>query len=170
MVYRGKVCWVRAIEVPGWVPDFEEDCEDEYESNDGTPDDEGLGRNFEKFKDLEGESDIEEVFETRFEDEPVHNIGESQTSPTYPPGFTPNDVGVTNVDASNVVVEEPRQNKDREEGEAVGIQGQTRKDVASDAHESTCSGHFEKSNGMCTGGSILQCIEIMFTVGQRLWD
>ncbi|GJU30003.1 RNA-directed DNA polymerase, eukaryota [Tanacetum coccineum] len=62
MVYRGKVqryVGFRAIEVPGWVPDFEEDCEDEYESNDGTPDDEGLGRNFEKFKDLEGESDIE---------------------------------------------------------------------------------------------------------------
>ncbi|GJY05193.1 RNA-directed DNA polymerase, eukaryota, reverse transcriptase zinc-binding domain protein [Tanacetum coccineum] len=136
MVYRGKVCWVRAIEVPGWVPNFEEDCEDEYESNDGAPNDEGLGRNFEKFKDLEGKSDIEEVSETRFEDEPVHNIGEdnsvrgrqnksedlfglyellnkkkvvsnnvgeSQTSPTYPPGFTPNDVGVTNVDESNVV-------------------------------------------------------------------
>ncbi|GKA57086.1 nucleotide-binding alpha-beta plait domain-containing protein [Tanacetum coccineum] len=201
MVYCGKVCWVRAIEVPGWVPDFEEDCEDEYESNDGAPDDEGLGRNFEKFKDLEGESDIEEVSETRFEDEPVHNIGEdnsvrgrqnksedpfrlyellnkkkvvsnnvgeSQTSPTYPPGFTPNDVGVTNVDASNVVVEEPRQNEDQEEGEAVGIQGQTRKDVASDAHESTCSGHFKKSNGMRTGGSILQCIEDLVHVGQTM--
>nr|GFA20586.1 RNA-directed DNA polymerase, eukaryota [Tanacetum cinerariifolium] len=48
-----------------------------------------------------------------------NNVGESQTSPTYPPGFTPNDVGVTNVDASNVVVEEPRQNEDQEEGEVV---------------------------------------------------
>nr|GEX67512.1 RNA-directed DNA polymerase, eukaryota [Tanacetum cinerariifolium] len=165
MVYRGKFCWVRAIEVSGWVPDFEEDCEDEYESNDGAP-----------FKDLEGESDIEEVSETRFEDEPVYNIGEdnsvvsnnvdeSQTSPTYPPGFTPNDAGVTNVNASNVVVEEPRQNEDQEEGEVVGIQSQTRKDAASDAHESTCYGYIKKSNGPRTGGSILQCIEDLVHVG-----
>ncbi|GKE76825.1 nucleotide-binding alpha-beta plait domain-containing protein [Tanacetum coccineum] len=33
LAYRGKVCWVRAIEVLGWVPDFEEDSDDEYESN-----------------------------------------------------------------------------------------------------------------------------------------
>nr|GEX27448.1 RNA-directed DNA polymerase, eukaryota [Tanacetum cinerariifolium] len=39
MVYRGKTCWVRAIEVPGWVPDFEDDCDDDdFESNDGTQD------------------------------------------------------------------------------------------------------------------------------------
>ncbi|GJS50271.1 hypothetical protein Tco_0600392 [Tanacetum coccineum] len=62
----------------------------------------------------------------------------------------------------------PRQNEDQEEGEAVGIQGQTRKDVASDAHESTCSGHFKKSNGMRMGGSILQCIEDLVHVGQTM--
>ena len=87
---------------------------------------------------MEGEIDIEEISETRFEDEHVHNIsednlvrrsqnqyefgfyellnkknvGESQSSPTYPSGFTPNDVGVTNIDTSNVVVVEPRQNED----------------------------------------------------------
>nr|GEY51827.1 nucleotide-binding alpha-beta plait domain-containing protein [Tanacetum cinerariifolium] len=27
MVYGGKVCWVRTIEIPGWVPDFEEDSD-----------------------------------------------------------------------------------------------------------------------------------------------
>nr|GEZ97374.1 nucleotide-binding alpha-beta plait domain-containing protein [Tanacetum cinerariifolium] len=37
MVYRGKTCWVRAIEVLGWVADFEDDCDDDdFESNDGT--------------------------------------------------------------------------------------------------------------------------------------
>nr|GFD62136.1 nucleotide-binding alpha-beta plait domain-containing protein [Tanacetum cinerariifolium] len=59
--YRGKTCWVRAIEVPGWVPDFEDDCDDDdFESNDGTQVAEG----------------------------PRESVG---NSPTYPPGFTPND-------------------------------------------------------------------------------
>ena len=97
-----------------------------------------------------------------------NNVGESLASPTYPPGFTPNDVGVTNVDAPNVVVDEPRQNEDQEEGEVLGIQDQIRKDGASDAHESTCSGHFKKSKGPSTGGSILQCIDDVVHVGQTM--
>ncbi|GJX18637.1 nucleotide-binding alpha-beta plait domain-containing protein [Tanacetum coccineum] len=58
MVYRGKTCWVRAIKVPGWVPDFEDDCDDDdFESNDGTQVDEGPGESVGKCSDLEGESD-----------------------------------------------------------------------------------------------------------------
>nr|GEY18831.1 RNA-directed DNA polymerase, eukaryota [Tanacetum cinerariifolium] len=34
IVYRGKVCWLRAKEVPGWVPDFLDDSNDEGESED----------------------------------------------------------------------------------------------------------------------------------------
>ncbi|GKD02757.1 hypothetical protein Tco_1177731, partial [Tanacetum coccineum] len=52
MVYRGKTCWVRAIEVPGWVPDFEDDCDDDFESNDGTQVDEGPGESVGKCSDL----------------------------------------------------------------------------------------------------------------------
>nr|GEU30591.1 RNA-directed DNA polymerase, eukaryota, reverse transcriptase zinc-binding domain protein [Tanacetum cinerariifolium] len=54
MVYRGMTCWVRAIEVPGWVPDFEED-------------------------DVEGESDREEVHETNFEEVPDKSIFEGNS-------------------------------------------------------------------------------------------
>nr|GFA29744.1 UvrD-like helicase, ATP-binding domain, P-loop containing nucleoside triphosphate hydrolase [Tanacetum cinerariifolium] len=34
VVYRGKVIWVRAKEVLGWVPDFVEDIEEESDSDD----------------------------------------------------------------------------------------------------------------------------------------
>ncbi|GJT80931.1 hypothetical protein Tco_1055273 [Tanacetum coccineum] len=201
MAYRGKFCWIRAIEVPGWVPDFEDDCDNEYESYDGNHADEGPGEYVGKFNDLEGESDVEEVPETKFEDEPVDNLGddksirrsktqsedpfgvyellnkkkkvsnnegESHTSPAYPPGFTPNDNGENNTNTSNVEAEEHRQNEDREEGEFVGTQDQTRNDVATDANESTCSGHFKKSVGPRTGGSILQLIEDLVNVGQTM--
>ncbi|GJX31621.1 RNA-directed DNA polymerase, eukaryota, partial [Tanacetum coccineum] len=88
--------------------------------------------------------------------------------PAYPPGFTPNDNGENNTNTSNVEAEEHRQNEDREEGEFVGIQDQTRNDVATDANESTCSGHFKKSVGPRTGGSILQLIEDLVNVGQTM--
>nr|GEU68779.1 nucleotide-binding alpha-beta plait domain-containing protein [Tanacetum cinerariifolium] len=67
MVYCGKVCWVRAIEVPGWVPDFDEGSD--VETNDGSHEDEVQDINSDAHNNLEGDSDIDEVLETCFEDE-----------------------------------------------------------------------------------------------------
>ncbi|GJW59204.1 nucleotide-binding alpha-beta plait domain-containing protein [Tanacetum coccineum] len=151
MVYRGKTCWVRAIEIPGWVPDFEDDCDDDdFESNDGTQVDEGPRESVGKCSDLEGESDSEAIPETRFEGEHMdkfddinyiphskpqsedpfgvyellnkkkkvtNNEGDSQNSPTYPPGFTPNDNAEDNINISNVEPVERGHNGDKEEGE-----------------------------------------------------
>nr|GEZ16589.1 nucleotide-binding alpha-beta plait domain-containing protein [Tanacetum cinerariifolium] len=79
MVYRGMTCWVRAIEVPDWVPDFEEDGEEGYYVNDGSHEDDmywGVSKNL---KDVEGESDREEVPKTNFEEEPDKSIFEGNS-------------------------------------------------------------------------------------------
>nr|GEZ66511.1 nucleotide-binding alpha-beta plait domain-containing protein [Tanacetum cinerariifolium] len=79
MVYRGMTCWVHAIEVPGWVPDFEEDGEKGYDVNDGSHEDdmhEGASKNL---KDVKGESDREEVPETNFEEVPDKSIFEGNS-------------------------------------------------------------------------------------------
>nr|GEZ24150.1 RNA-directed DNA polymerase, eukaryota [Tanacetum cinerariifolium] len=79
MVYRGMTCWVRAIEVPCWVPDFEEDGEEGYDVNDRSHEDdmhEGVSENH---KDVEGESDREEVPETNFEEVPDKSIFEGNS-------------------------------------------------------------------------------------------
>nr|GEX60653.1 nucleotide-binding alpha-beta plait domain-containing protein [Tanacetum cinerariifolium] len=158
MVYCGKTCWVRAIEVPGWVLDFKDDCDvDDFESNDGTHVAEGHGESVGKCSDLEGESDSEAIPETRFKDEPMDKVDdinsiphskprskdpfgvyellnkkkkvtnnecESQNSPTYPPGFTPNDNVEENINTSNVEPIERGHNGDKEKGdEAVGQSG-----------------------------------------------
>nr|GEY85370.1 hypothetical protein [Tanacetum cinerariifolium] len=68
LVYRGMTCWVRAIEVPGWVPNFEEDGEEGYDVNDGPYEDDMYGGVSKNLKDVEGESDREEVHETNFEE------------------------------------------------------------------------------------------------------
>nr|GFC23160.1 hypothetical protein [Tanacetum cinerariifolium] len=72
--YKGMTCWVRAIEEPGWVPYFEEDGEEGYDVNDGSHEDDMYGGVSEKLKDLEGESDREEVPETNFEEVPDQSI------------------------------------------------------------------------------------------------
>ncbi|PWA59224.1 nucleotide-binding alpha-beta plait domain-containing protein [Artemisia annua] len=74
MVYRGNVCWVRAIEVPGWVPDFEEDCDGE--SIEGSQEDEVQGDSSRSINEVGGESDMEAVPETSFEVEPNNDIVE----------------------------------------------------------------------------------------------
>nr|GFC48209.1 nucleotide-binding alpha-beta plait domain-containing protein [Tanacetum cinerariifolium] len=68
MVYRGMTCWVRAIEVPGWVPDFEEDGEEGYDVKDISHEDDMYGGVSKNLKDVEGESDREEVPKTNFEE------------------------------------------------------------------------------------------------------
>nr|GEW96167.1 alpha/beta hydrolases superfamily protein [Tanacetum cinerariifolium] len=79
MVYRGMTCWVRAIEVPGWVPDFEEDGEEGYDVNDGSHEDDMYGGVPENLKDVEGESDREEVPKTNFEEVPDKSIFEGNS-------------------------------------------------------------------------------------------
>nr|GEZ61492.1 RNA-directed DNA polymerase, eukaryota, reverse transcriptase zinc-binding domain protein [Tanacetum cinerariifolium] len=175
MVYRGKTCWVRTIEVPGLLPNFEDDCDDDdFESNDGTRVAEGPGESVGKCSDLEGKSDSEAIPETRFEDAPmdkfddINSIPHSKPHPTYPPGFTPNDNAEDNINTSNVEPVEHGHNGDKEEGEFVVSQNQDRNDMDVDANESTCSGHFKKSNGPRTGGSIIQLIEDLVNVGQTM--
>nr|GFA14189.1 hypothetical protein [Tanacetum cinerariifolium] len=89
--------------------------------------------------------------------------GESQNSPTYPHGFTQNDNAEDNINTSNVEPVERGHNGDKEEGEFVVSLNQDRNDTDVDANESTCSGHFKKSTGPRTGGSIIQLIEILLT-------
>nr|GEY99164.1 nucleotide-binding alpha-beta plait domain-containing protein [Tanacetum cinerariifolium] len=47
-------CWVCAIEVPGWVPNFEEDGKEGYDVNDGSHEDDMYGGVSENLKDVEG--------------------------------------------------------------------------------------------------------------------
>ncbi|GJV72364.1 putative reverse transcriptase domain-containing protein [Tanacetum coccineum] len=70
IIFRGKVCWIRAKEVTGWVPDFLEESDDEHDSDDDV--NEG---------DLNAvDSDVDEKSEDK-----------SEHSPQYPPGYTPKD-------------------------------------------------------------------------------
>ncbi|GKE71555.1 hypothetical protein Tco_1529627, partial [Tanacetum coccineum] len=71
IITQDKVLWVRAKEVSGWIPDFVEDDEKESDSDDEIKDeglhDESVDKH--KYETVEGESDVEEVSGTIFENE-----------------------------------------------------------------------------------------------------
>ncbi|GJW81292.1 RNA-directed DNA polymerase, eukaryota [Tanacetum coccineum] len=66
-IYHGKTYWIRAKEVPGWIPDFLEDKEEE------TVSDEDIKEGDSKVKvagfSSDGDSDVEGVPETKYEEE-----------------------------------------------------------------------------------------------------
>nr|GEZ57688.1 nucleotide-binding alpha-beta plait domain-containing protein [Tanacetum cinerariifolium] len=172
MVYCGNVFWVRAIEVPGWVPDFEEECEEDAndESVDG---DVQRGQSGIIHEEGDG-SDSEVILETCFDNE----LGDGKLSPgqkctmyddpfgiyeilkkkrevcknntnqddsiKYPPGFTP----VVGVESGEGIEGEIKENSNSCDlnGKEYGENQLVERNVYSDdAQASNCSGHFKKS-------------------------
>nr|GEX04223.1 RNA-directed DNA polymerase, eukaryota [Tanacetum cinerariifolium] len=148
---------VRAIEVPGWVPNFEEDAEEGNDMNDRSYEDDMYGGVSENLKDVEGESDREEVHGTNFKELPDKSIFEGNS-----------------VRQNDVHSEDPFGIYE-EDGVCVGQHVHERVEVSNDTHESICSGHFKKSKVPRKGGSILELIDDLVSVGQTmgydmLWD
>nr|GEV24220.1 RNA-directed DNA polymerase, eukaryota, reverse transcriptase zinc-binding domain protein [Tanacetum cinerariifolium] len=78
VVYRGKLIWVRAKEVLGWVPDFVKDIEEESDSDDDSYEGEikSDGLKFSAASDVKGDSDVEAVPELKFEEDPKKHTGD----------------------------------------------------------------------------------------------
>nr|GEY05373.1 RNA-directed DNA polymerase, eukaryota [Tanacetum cinerariifolium] len=67
---------VRAKEVPGWIPDFVEDNDEEDDSKVGSYEELPNGEDVKNVKDLEGDSDGEIVHDTKFEEDFLNQKGE----------------------------------------------------------------------------------------------
>ncbi|GJY95770.1 RNA-directed DNA polymerase, eukaryota, partial [Tanacetum coccineum] len=109
IVYRGKVCWIRAKEVPGWVPEFLDDSDDESQSEEGIDDHEHLGHDEHScgedndvnevggmFDESSGQkkNHLEDPFGfysllNKNKDDTYVNGTEDEQSIKYPSGFTP---------------------------------------------------------------------------------
>ncbi|GJV54846.1 RNA-directed DNA polymerase, eukaryota, partial [Tanacetum coccineum] len=198
LVFRGISCYVRAFEIPGWVPDFDDTSEDECESFDGGH----LDKKVDKTIDLELDSEVEEVPDTIFDDLPPNNANDGHTehknispdpfgiydllnkqkdtgfsvdnehsTPHYPPGFTPNVESGTDVEKPNDTCVQSRQSEDQEDQEE-GNSGKSlhvNKNDSGPAHrDSSCSGHFKKPKGIQSGGSIIHCLEEFVRVGETM--
>ncbi|GJZ20002.1 RNA-directed DNA polymerase, eukaryota [Tanacetum coccineum] len=148
IVYRGKVCWIRAKEVPGWVPEFLDDSDDESQSEEGINDHEHLGHDEHSCGE---DNDVNEVAETLFDE------SSDEQSIKYPPGFTPEaenrefNLSEENVRSTNV--ENLKQGNDveilDEQKDIHDVKGSNTQDSVS-----ACSGKFKRSAAPETGGSI----------------
>nr|GFC80561.1 nucleotide-binding alpha-beta plait domain-containing protein [Tanacetum cinerariifolium] len=81
LIYRGNVFWVRAKEVPGWIPDFMED-NDEVDDSKGEEDSVGQGN-------VQSEDPFN-IYELLNHKRPViDKNSNSKESLKYPPRYTP---------------------------------------------------------------------------------
>ncbi|GKB50110.1 hypothetical protein Tco_0900863 [Tanacetum coccineum] len=114
MIFRGKVFVLRAKEIPGWVPEFADEFDDDDESEEGSK---GYTANRHGAFNFDDADDVDKVPETELDD-PLEqnenpsedpfgiysilnknkdndaNIPVSDHSIKFPPGFTPNGVSM----------------------------------------------------------------------------
>ncbi|GKD64802.1 nucleotide-binding alpha-beta plait domain-containing protein, partial [Tanacetum coccineum] len=91
IIYQGKAYWVRAKKVPSRVPDFIEENDEVDESDDESFEGEPNGDNLNNGDDVRGDSKIDEVPDTIFEEKLSNTNGDESSdddSFKYPPSFT----------------------------------------------------------------------------------
>nr|GEV72140.1 UvrD-like helicase, ATP-binding domain, P-loop containing nucleoside triphosphate hydrolase [Tanacetum cinerariifolium] len=76
LIYKVKVFWVRAKEVPGWIPDFVEDSDEEEDSEVGSYEEVPNGEDVKNVEYLEGDSDgkvdgFDKFIEDSWKDAPI---------------------------------------------------------------------------------------------------
>ncbi|GJU28537.1 RNA-directed DNA polymerase, eukaryota, reverse transcriptase zinc-binding domain protein [Tanacetum coccineum] len=177
IILQGKVFWIHAKEVPGWVPDLLEDSDIEEQSVDGSMEDVNKVNN-------EGNdgvnSDIDEVPEIVFDnssglkgdksDNPfgLYSLSNKNSkvtkdkihSPIYPPGFTPDNEANTKCDRGENFV---NGNIDEEIRVDEGVSNNMKS--KGDKVESMNTGRVKKSEAPRSGGSFLNLMEEVVKVG-----
>ncbi|GJZ00331.1 nucleotide-binding alpha-beta plait domain-containing protein [Tanacetum coccineum] len=137
IIHKGKLYWIRANETPGWVPDFQDEVEDE-EQDDNYMKFEGL--NEQNSNIFDDDNDVERISEIMFPLDDQKDINKEE--------------GGENVNLDD--------HTDR-----VGSykNGKPPKKSVESGDNSISSGHFKKSELPRTGGSILAVLEEVIKVG-----
>ncbi|GKA87124.1 hypothetical protein Tco_0808835 [Tanacetum coccineum] len=177
--FHGKTYWIRAKEVPGWVPNFS-DYLDEDESDTESKEDvlqSGEVGNLDR-RDFDGNPS--EIPETLFETDKPTNVSQNNVNTGT------NDVH--SVDPFNIypILNKKNVSKGMEESSVqtpifppgftpldveVNEQVETslnKEESIKDNSESACSGHFKKSAAPRSQGSILNLMEELIKVGQTM--
>ncbi|GKA85426.1 nucleotide-binding alpha-beta plait domain-containing protein [Tanacetum coccineum] len=183
IIVKGKIYWVRAKEVSGWVPDFIEDEEEEEYSDEDieVPDQEKVCENLNNSGKSERDRDVEEVSETvfeqvqdRFTQEDINNnmrLCNLKTLLTSTNCFTPEENVIEKSDFVDHSVREDNVSTRKAFEEKSIHEINNRMSNASSKEEdnvSRFSGHFKRAEGPTTGGSILQLLDDVVKVGQTM--
>ncbi|GJS21010.1 RNA-directed DNA polymerase, eukaryota [Tanacetum coccineum] len=180
--YKGKTHWVRAIEIPGWTPDLDDQNDEESDSEDAE-----CEEVFKKDFDVEEENpkskdDVVSSEQNGKQSEDPFNIysllnkdkmknnkeASTKESLEYPPGFTPRENDVENIEMDN-----QKDNCDGEFGNVNNISDEVKfssgfKTNKKAGGESMDSDHCRESEGSRKGGSILMLMDELVKVGQTM--
>ncbi|GJW47016.1 RNA-directed DNA polymerase, eukaryota [Tanacetum coccineum] len=170
-----RLCIHTRLEVPGWVPDFLEEYDDEDQSDDGSKDGDPKAHDLGS---CGGDSDVAEVPDTLFEEKGQNNdkLDEVSTGQKvnhsedpfgiYPLLNTKKDMTETNNNSEHSLKYPPgfTPNEDSD-AFCMNVEDDRNNDYVA---ESVCSGHFKKSEAPCSSRSILNLMEELVKVGQTM--
>ncbi|GJS85893.1 nucleotide-binding alpha-beta plait domain-containing protein [Tanacetum coccineum] len=173
IIVKGKVFWIRAKEVSGWVPDFLEEKDGVDASDDDISDNEIVGEmNVDDIKDEDdNEGEVDEVPETIFDkanEVPKEGndkeIKEGEINSEDPfkiydllkkkPCGNDKEMSKQKVNVHDNIIGE---NSNRGVSQSMDVD-----------KESQCSGRFRRTTGPSTGGSILEVLDELIKVGQTM--
>ncbi|GJZ14674.1 DIE2/ALG10 family protein [Tanacetum coccineum] len=184
--HHGKVYWVRAKEISGWVPDFEEQSDEESDS-DSEQSVQGFSEDIDgREEEQQVDDDISVVPDTigtnaRTKDDEgtaSKEVMENQSSDPF--GIysllKEKNRKVTNESSNKESLKFPPGFTPREEGECdvnvhdniASVDGSSATRCKKDGTESVGSGHIHKVEVPRTGGSILSLMEELIKVGQTM--
>ncbi|GJQ90373.1 RNA-directed DNA polymerase, eukaryota [Tanacetum coccineum] len=183
-------------EVPGWVPDFVDESDDETDSDKESIEGELNVGQFKNEYNMEGDSECEEVPETKLADEsPILNSDEASVGQNVARSEDPfNIYDLLNKKKENTTgskeddslkhppgftpkeIPEDHFHKTfgskKESGEGIHITHEdevgSKKDLKEDGMESVCSGHFNKPKIPCSGGSMIHFMDELVKVGETM--
>ncbi|GJS59118.1 nucleotide-binding alpha-beta plait domain-containing protein [Tanacetum coccineum] len=176
IIVKGKVFWIRAKEVSGWVPDFLEEEDGVDASDDDISDNEIVGEmNVDDIQDEDdNEGEVDEVPETIFDkanEVSKEGSGEFQRVFGVPPGFTPGYESCNKEDQDGFLDVEEQMSKQKVNVHDNIIGENSNRGVSQSMDvdkESQCSGRFRRTTGPSTGGSILEVLDELIKVGQTM--
>ncbi|GJY25245.1 RNA-directed DNA polymerase, eukaryota [Tanacetum coccineum] len=162
MIFRGKVSWIRAKEVPGWIPDLLDESDDEDEMEEGILEDGSMkGDNNVNDSGSNGDnSDIEVVPDTSFDES---NGSKKKTSEDP---F--NIYSILNRKDDQVDLGTKCDNLKTGNSFVEPIGSDEVRAFGGSKVESACSGSFKKSVAPRSGGSFLGLMEEVVKVGQTM--
>ncbi|GJZ87099.1 RNA-directed DNA polymerase, eukaryota [Tanacetum coccineum] len=162
MIFRGKVSWIRAKEVPGWIPDLLDESDDEDEMEEGILEDGSMkGDNNVNDSGSNGDnSDIEVVPDTSFDES---NRSKKKTSEDP---F--NIYSILNRKDDQVDLGTKCDNLKTGNSFVEPIGSDEVRAFGGSKVESACSGSFKKSVALRSGGSFLGLMDEVVKVGQTM--
>nr|GEZ63311.1 hypothetical protein [Tanacetum cinerariifolium] len=170
IIIKGKFFWIRAKEVTGWSPNFNDGDDDLSDS-----DDESLvvkNDEIQNNETSEVNSEVEEIPETIFEQGEIKSTAtkgkhKDEGESKYPPGFTPRDASEVN---SNMEQKPVRENNDcnQKSHKLSNMKKDSNASLKEDADASVCSGNFKSVKIPKSGGFILQLMLDLIKVGETM--